>query len=197
MISFDICDLSGTITAHHLYLTGDISEVDPHAFCKPIPKTPSDRDALLKAVCSGDTKFFLSVNVNSVHQVHQFNQHNNFSGSDSAPHPLVNKQGQPVPAGVFTQPYATQLVLLALEEATEKGIIDEKEVTQENIEGFLSLNGRRFYKLPEPSPSGPRIVVKKTGEMIPASIRNADGTLEVGISKAGAAVFSVKWASDE
>ncbi|KAI1363000.1 Dihydroorotase [Xylaria arbuscula] len=168
--------VAGTITAHHLYLTGDISEVDPHAFCKPIPKTPADRDALLKAVCSGDPKFFF--------------------GSDSAPHPLVNKQGQPVPAGVFTQPYATQLVLLALEEATEKGIVDEKEVTQESIEGFLSLNGRRFYKLPEPSSSGSRIVVKRTGEMIPASIRNADGTLEVGISKANATVFSLKWASE-
>jgi len=51
--------IAGTITAHHLYLTGDISHVDPLAFCKPIPKTPSDRDALLKAVSSGDPKFFL------------------------------------------------------------------------------------------------------------------------------------------
>lgn len=49
----------GTITAHHLYLTGDDSEVDPLAFCKPIPKTPSDRDALIRAVCSGEGKFFL------------------------------------------------------------------------------------------------------------------------------------------
>ncbi|KAJ3576157.1 hypothetical protein NPX13_g3795 [Xylaria arbuscula] len=188
--------VAGTITAHHLYLTGDISEVDPHAFCKPIPKTPTDRDALLKAVCSGDPKFFLSVT--SMHCITYTSLANvkTFSGSDSAPHPLVNKQGQPVPAGVFTQPYATQLVLLALEEATEKGIVDEKEVTQESIEGFLSLNGRRFYKLPEPSSSGSRIVVKRTGEMIPASIRNADGTLEVGISKTNATVFSLKWASE-
>ncbi|TGJ81785.1 hypothetical protein E0Z10_g6959 [Xylaria hypoxylon] len=149
-------------------VAGDVSEVDPHAFCKPIPKTPSDRDALLKAVCSGDPKFFF--------------------GSDSAPHPLIAKQGKPVPAGVFTQPYATQLVLLALEEASEKGIIDEKDVTQENIEGFLSLFGRRFYKLAEPSPTGPRIVVKRTGETIPASIRSADGALEVGISRSEATI---------
>ncbi|KAI0541261.1 dihydroorotase [Xylaria digitata] len=167
--------VAGTITAHHLYLTGDVSEVDPHAFCKPIPKTLSDRDALLKAVCSGDPKFFF--------------------GSDSAPHPLVTKQGSPVPAGVFTQPYATQLVLLALEEATEKGIIDEKDVTQENIEGFLSLFGRRFYKLEEPSPTGSRIVVKRTGETIPASIRSADGTLEVGISRSETPVFSLRFTS--
>lgn len=50
-----------TITAHHLYLTGEQSNVDPFAFCKPIPKTPADRDALLQAVCSGDPKFFLYV----------------------------------------------------------------------------------------------------------------------------------------
>ncbi|KAI0206533.1 dihydroorotase [Astrocystis sublimbata] len=167
--------VAGTITAHHLYLTGDISEVDPHAFCKPIPKTTADRDALLRAVCSGDPKFFF--------------------GSDSAPHPLVNKQGTPVPAGVFTQPYATQLVLLALEEATENGIIDEKDVRQENIEGFLSLFGRRFYRLPEPSPTGPRIAVKRTGETIQPSIRDADGKVEVGNSRAGAEVFSVRHVS--
>ena len=52
-------DTAGTITAHHLYLTGADSQTDPLAFCKPIPKNPSDRDALIKAVCSGDPKFFL------------------------------------------------------------------------------------------------------------------------------------------
>jgi dihydroorotase len=51
--------VGATITAHHLYLTGDVSQVDSLAFCKPIPKTPADRDALLKAVVSGDPKFFL------------------------------------------------------------------------------------------------------------------------------------------
>lgn len=50
--------LVGTITAHHLYSTfADCC--DPLAFCKPIPKKPTDRDALAKAVCSGDPKFFL------------------------------------------------------------------------------------------------------------------------------------------
>jgi dihydroorotase len=101
-----------------------------------------------------------------------------------------------VPAGVFTQPYATQLVLLALEEATEKGIIDEGDVTQEHIEGFLSRFGRRFYKLPEPSSTGERIVVKRTGEMIPESIRSADGTLAIGLSRSEASVFSLRFASE-
>ncbi|KAI1809464.1 Dihydroorotase [Poronia punctata] len=165
--------VAGTITAHHLYLTGDISEVDPHAFCKPIPKKPADRDTLLKAACSGDPKFFF--------------------GSDSAPHPLISKQGKNVPAGVFTQPYATQLVLLALEEATEKGIIDEKDVTKENVEGFLSRFGRRFYKLPEEPKE--RVVVERTGESIPESIKTDDGKLAIGLSKSEATVFSLRFVS--
>jgi dihydroorotase len=101
-----------------------------------------------------------------------------------------------VPAGVFTQSYATQLVLLALEEATEKGIIDEQEVTQEHIEGFLSLFGRRFYRLPEPLLTGTRIAVKRVGEIIPASIKSADGNLEIGLSRSEASVFSLRFASE-
>ncbi|KAL8387415.1 hypothetical protein RB595_009917 [Gaeumannomyces hyphopodioides] len=167
--------VAGTITAHHLYLTGDVSEVDPHAFCKPIPKKPKDRDALVKAVCSGNPKFFF--------------------GSDSAPHPLASKSGQPVPAGVFTQPFATQLVLLALEDAVERGVISDDEVTQEALELFLSRAGRRFYQLPEPK-AGAKIVLERKGATIPASIKSGDGSgLEVGLSKAGASVFSLRWVS--
>jgi dihydroorotase len=59
-----IADIRGqiaTITAHHLYLTEEISHADPLAFCKPIPKTALDRDALIKVASSGDPKFFLWV----------------------------------------------------------------------------------------------------------------------------------------
>ncbi|KAL9045658.1 MAG: hypothetical protein Q9214_001330 [Letrouitia sp. 1 TL-2023] len=160
-----------TITAHHLYLTREISEADPLAFCKPIPQTPSDRDALIKAVCSGDPKFFF--------------------GSDSAPHPLTAKmQGhRTVPAGVFTTPFATQLVTLALQEAIERGVISENEVTHERLEQFLSRYGRRFYKLPAAEGS-PKIVLERKGETIPTSIRSADGILEIGLSRPTASVFS-------
>ncbi|KAH8678463.1 dihydroorotase, homodimeric type [Xylariales sp. PMI_506] len=167
--------VAATITAHHLYLTEDISHVDPLAFCKPIPKSPADRDALLKAVASGDPKFFF--------------------GSDSAPHPLVSKKtGGTVPAGVFTQPYATQLVLLALEEAIARGVVDESEVTQERLESFLSRAGRSFYKLAQPSPSQ-RIVLERKGETIPGSIKSDDGAVEVGLSKASSPVFTLSWAN--
>ncbi|KAI0385662.1 Dihydroorotase [Hypomontagnella monticulosa] len=167
--------VGATITAHHLYLTSDDAECDPFAFCKPIPKKPTDRDALLKAVVDGSPKFFF--------------------GSDSAPHPLQSKtsaaQGK-APAGVYTQPFVTQLVLLALEEAIERGVITEEDVTQEKLEGFLSRFGRRFYKLPEVS--GKKIVLERKGEKIPSSIRSQDGKIEVGISKVGTEVFSLSWA---
>ncbi|PFH60898.1 hypothetical protein XA68_10143 [Ophiocordyceps unilateralis] len=164
--------VAATITAHHLYLTGDMSESDPLCFCKPIPKKPSDRDALIRAVCSGDSKFFF--------------------GSDSAPHPLASKTGsQRVPAGVFTQPFATQLVLLALEEAIERGVIEEHDVTQEKLELFLGRAGRRFYNLPDDA-DGARILLQRMGEKIPPSIASAD-KLQVGISKAGSSVFSLRW----
>ncbi|CAI6096584.1 unnamed protein product [Clonostachys chloroleuca] len=166
--------VGATITAHHLYLTSAEACCDPFAFCKPIPKKPTDRDALLRAIASGENKFFF--------------------GSDSAPHLLQTKksaaQGK-APAGVFTQPYVVQLVLLALEEAIERGVIKEGEITQEKLEGFLSRNGRKFYKLPETS--GRRIVLERKGEKIPPSVASADGATEVGISREGAEVFSLTW----
>ncbi|KAI1205314.1 amidohydrolase 2 [Annulohypoxylon truncatum] len=163
--------VGATITAHHLYLTSDDACCDPFAFCKPIPKKPTDRDALVKTVVSGDPKFFF----------------------DSAPHPLQSKtsaaQGK-APAGVYTQPFVTQLVIVALEEAIERGVITEEDVTQEKLEGFLSKFGRRFYQLPEASG---KIVLERKGEKIPTSIRSEDGSIEVGISKAGTDVFSLRW----
>ncbi|PHH67849.1 hypothetical protein CDD80_475 [Ophiocordyceps camponoti-rufipedis] len=165
--------VAATITAHHLYLTGEMSDADPLCFCKPIPKTPADRDALIRAVCSGDAKFFF--------------------GSDSAPHPLSTKTGtQKVPAGVFTQPFATQLVLLALEEAVERGVIDESDVTQEKLELFLSRAGRRFYKLSEDA-DGARILLERKGAKIPPYVASANHVLQVGLSKAGSSVFSLRW----
>jgi dihydroorotase len=104
--------------------------------------------------------------------------------------------GKPVPAGVFTQPVATQLVLLALEEAIEKGVIDQDDVTQENLESFLSISGRRFYKLPDPTGEGlPKIVLERKGGTVPTSIQSTDGTLEIGLSKAAAPIFSLRWLS--
>lgn len=168
--------VGATITAHHLYLTEADACCDPFAFCKPIPKKPTDRDALLKAAVSGNPKFFC--------------------GSDSAPHQILSKTSAEkgkAPAGVFTQPAVTQLVLVALEEGIERGEISESDVTQEKLEGFLSRYGRRFYKLPEASPK--KIVLERKGEKIGTSVKSVDGKTEVGISRAGTEVFSLTWES--
>lgn len=107
---------------------------------------------------------------------------------------MTSKEGEKIAAGVFTQPFATQLVLLALEDATERGVIAEADVTQEKLEGFLSKFGRRFYKLPE-VPKDLKIVLERKGEKIVDSIKSADGEIEVGISRKGSEVFSVTWKS--
>ena len=65
-----------------------------------------------------------------------------FTRSDSAPHPIIAKRGgvkgkSRPPAGVFIQLFATQYVILALEEAGERGVIKEEDVTQERLEQFL------------------------------------------------------------
>jgi len=78
-------NLYATITLHHLLLTLDDligGSLNPYNFCKPVVKTPKDRDALQKIVRSGHKKVMF--------------------GSDSAPHSIENKlKGA---AGLFSAP---------------------------------------------------------------------------------------------
>lgn len=118
--------VAGTITAHHLSLIIDDWAGDPFCFCKPVAKTPEDRDALLRAVVGSEGRFFL--------------------GTDSAPHDRGKKRGEDkVAAGVFTQPYSVGYVLDALEKGVERGVISEKDVTKEVLDGFFGGWGRKFY----------------------------------------------------
>jgi len=78
-------NLYATITLHHLLLTLDDlagNALDPHFFCKPIIKTPKDKEALQKVVKSGYKKVMF--------------------GSDSAPHSIKNKYKGA--AGIFSAP---------------------------------------------------------------------------------------------
>ena len=68
-------NVAATVTLHHLMITlDDVAGglLQPDLFCKPIAKTPRDRDALCQAVFSGHPKLFF--------------------GSDSAPHPRHKKE---------------------------------------------------------------------------------------------------------
>jgi dihydroorotase len=169
----------GTITAHHLSLIVDDWAGDPINFCKPVAKLPADRIALLKAATAGDGKFFL--------------------GTDSAPHALRSKKGGgegecgKCAAGVFTQPYATQIVLEALEEAVGKGILGKGEVGRETLVGFLGGIGRRFYRVPE---SGRRIRIRAGEERVVERLGVVEEGKEVDVVvpfRRGLPVYSLEW----
>lgn len=97
---------------------------------------------------------------------------------------------------------AVQLVLLALQDAAEQGILgDEDIIRQDRLEAFLSRSGREFYKLP--AQASRNIVLERRrggGEEVPAatripeSIKSTDKSVEIGVSRAGAEVFALSWA---
>ncbi|KAF2819575.1 Dihydroorotase [Ophiobolus disseminans] len=164
--------VAGTITAHHLSLIIDDWAGDPFCFCKPVAKTPEDRDALLQAVVRSEGRFFL--------------------GTDSAPHDRGKKRGEDkVAAGVFTQPYAVGYVLDALEKGMQRGVVNESEVSQEGLEGFFGGWGRKFYDIKDERKE--RIVLRKWKERV-VDVLEKDG---VGVSvvpfRKGEQTWSVEW----
>ena len=164
-------NVAGTITAHHLFLIVDDWAGDPHCFCKPVAKLPSDRRALLQTASSGDAKFFL--------------------GTDSAPHPAPSKRADRYAAGVFTQPYAVGLVVDALEQAVDAGVLKPEDVTEEKLKGFLCDFGRKFYNVQDDR--NERIVLRKAGVTIEKSLVTADGSLEVVPFRRGKLTWGVEW----
>lgn len=87
------CNVGATLTVHHACLTEkDVwdseGNLNPDHYCKPVAKTSEDRDAVVRAMISGNPKFFF--------------------GSDSAPHPRKAKQNQA--AGIFTAPVALPML---------------------------------------------------------------------------------------
>lgn len=164
--------VAGTITAHHLSIIIDSWAGDPFCFCKPVAKTPADRDALLRAAVSGNQKIFF--------------------GSDSAPHPAASKRGgDKVAAGVFTQPYTTQVVIDAFDQACQNGVLKEEDITPEIVEGFMSKFGRAFYGLEEEQKEF--ISLEKKGEKI-ANILQSD-KLDVVPFRRDQETWSVTWSS--
>ncbi|TVY36529.1 putative dihydroorotase [Lachnellula subtilissima] len=157
--------------AHHLYLIVDDWADNPFSYCKPVAKNPSDREALIKAALDGTGKFFM--------------------GSDSAPHDISAKKGGTgkTAAGVFTQPYVTQLVLGAFEEAIKREVVTEADVTAEILEGFLGGYGRKFYGITDSS--NEKIVLVKGGEEVQESFKG-DGVEFIPFRK-GQSTWSIQW----
>ena len=163
--------VAATITAHHPFLIVDDWAGDPHCFCKPVAKLPSDRRALLRTLVSGDPKFFL--------------------GTDSAPHPAISKRGDKVAAGVFTQPNAVGYVVDALEIGVEMGVIGEDDVTAEKLADFISGFGRKFYQVDDTRKE--RIVLKKGAKTVQDILRSADSAVEVVPFRRGKMTWDVRF----
>ncbi len=114
-------NVAATITAHHLLLNRNAllaGGVRPHHYCLPVLKREQHRMALVQAATSGSPKFFL--------------------GTDSAPHAKHTKESACGCAGIYTAHAAMELYAEAFEQA---GALDK-------LEGFASLHGADFYRLP-------------------------------------------------
>lgn len=140
--------IAATITAHHLIINRNaifVGGLRPHMYCLPVAKRELHRLALRRAATSGNAKFIL--------------------GTDTAPHPVKDKEAECGCAGIFT---ATTALELYAEVFAEDGALD-------HLEAFASLNGPRFYGLPI---NEERITLVRRPQRIPKEIRAGAETIK-------------------
>ncbi len=155
--------LAATVTPHHLMLNrGAMFEggIRPHLYCLPVIKRETHREALVKAVTSGDTHFFL--------------------GTDSAPHVLATKETACGCAGIYNAPVA--LAGYAEVFAAAQAL--------PHLEAFASRNGPAFYGLPvnttritlsrDGTQPPPRRCVSEVGDIL---VFEAPGTAQWRVSE--------------
>lgn len=138
-------NVAATITAHHPLLTYHDAIASGHNFCKPVAKTEGDREAVMQAMLSGDTKFFF--------------------GSDSAPHPPVDKQGSDPrqwSAGIYSGPVALQLIA---------GMFSGSSLQdwRERLIAFTCHNGCDFYGVDRPG-EGDTITLVRDPWIVPPDV---------------------------
>jgi dihydroorotase len=146
-------NLAATITAHHLVINRNAifqGGIRPHLYCLPIAKREKHRRALRRAATSGSPAFFL--------------------GTDSAPHAVPTKETACGCAGIFTAPAALEIYAEVFE---EEGALDR-------FEGFASLHGPAFYRLPV---NEARVTLRR--ESWPVPERVGEGDLAVAPFRAG------------
>jgi dihydroorotase len=140
-------NLGATITPQHLLYNRNAiftGGLRPHWYCLPVLKRETHRQALVAAATSGNPRFFL--------------------GTDSAPHARVLKEHASGCAGCYTAPHALALYAAAFEAA---GALDK-------LEGFASLHGPAFYRLPVNQGS---VTLKRRTWSIPATLPFGDGEI--------------------
>ena len=106
-------------------------------------KRDRHRAALRRAATGGDPRFFL--------------------GTDSAPHAKATKEAACGCAGCFTAPLALAAYAQVFD---EEGALDR-------LEGFASLNGPAFYRLP---PNEARVTLERLAEAGADARRGRDGS---------------------
>lgn len=113
--------VAATITPQHLMLNRNdllVGGVRPHNYCLPVLKRSSHQQALLDAVKTGSSKFFL--------------------GTDSAPHHKSLKEAACGCAGCYSAWSAIELYAQVFESIN----------SLDKLEGFASHHGPDFYGLP-------------------------------------------------
>ena len=141
------CDIAATITAHHLmYNRNAIFQggIRPHYYCLPILKREVHRQALVDAATSGSPRFFL--------------------GTDSAPHPKGLKEHACGCAGCYTALHAMELYAEVFEAVN----------ALDKLEGFASLFGPDFYRLPR---NTEQVTLQKREWVIPDELTLGDTVL--------------------
>ncbi|SNX72812.1 dihydroorotase [Cereibacter ovatus] len=143
-------DIAGTLTTHHLIINRNhilAGGIRPHYYCLPVAKRETHRLALRRAATGGEACFFL--------------------GTDSAPHADAAKESACGCAGCFT---ATNTMAILAHVFEQEGALDR-------LEGFVSLHGPAFYRLP---PNEARITLVKGGPVdMPARILTEAGPVTV------------------
>jgi len=140
-------EIAATITAHHLmYNRNAIFQggIRPHYYCLPILKREVHRQALVDAATSGSPRFFL--------------------GTDSAPHPKGLKEHACGCAGCYTALHAMELYAEVFEAVN----------ALDKLEGFASLFGPDFYRLPR---NTEQVTMQKREWVIPNELTLGDTVL--------------------
>jgi dihydroorotase len=133
-------NVAATITPQHLHINRNAmfaGGIRPHAYCLPVAKRELHRLALRAAATSGNPQFFL--------------------GTDSAPHAVSAKESACGCAGIFNAPHALESYITVFE---QEGALDK-------FEGFASLHGPAFYKLPV---NKDIVTLRKLPTVVPSSI---------------------------
>ncbi len=137
-------NIAATITPQHLHINRNAmfaGGIRPHAYCLPVAKREVHRLALRAAATSGNPKYFL--------------------GTDSAPHAREAKEAACGCAGIFNAPFALESYLTVFD---EEGALDK-------FEGFASLYGPAFYRLPV---NDATITLERVAASVPASLPLGD-----------------------